>query len=185
MKETAPALWHRVGQTPWKTALTAVTVVFLSSAYLHIFPDVFSFSTKEYVRTDSDEYAVGLLTDKGERVGSSTHVGGSVFIKTQTIPASIDGGNCPWGWEIYRKVAMAQLGSDPPRVYMYDENLSTWGYNIKEYAPEIQQFLNDNYTRLDNFGYSNLYVRNDYYNEAAEKLSAISSEPAVVENKYE
>lgn len=85
------------------------------------------------------------------------------------------GGACPWFWEWLSDQAMAELRSDPPRVFAYDPNQETWGYKITEYAPEIGGYLKQHYTSLSSLGYAQVYVRNDYYEEAVEKLSGIAS----------
>ena len=48
-----------------------------------------------------------------------------------------------------------------PKVALYNENQVVWGYHIKNYASELVEFMNNNYTRYAGL----VYVRNDYYNE--------------------
>ena len=65
---------------------------------------------------------------------------------------------------------MDELQANPPRVFYFERNLATWGYQITDYAPELVAFVDENYTSLNGLGYGNVYVRNDYYAEAIQLL---------------
>lgn len=68
----------------------------------------------------------------------------------------------PWFWEATGMNAVNELKEKGlPKVALYNENQVVWGYHIKNYASELVEFMNNNYTRYAGL----VYVRNDYYNE--------------------
>lgn len=66
---------------------------------------------------------------------------------------------------------MEELRTNPPRVYLFSPDISTWGVSLPDYAPELLSFVEDNYTPLTALNHPMLYVRNDYYNEACTILN--------------
>lgn len=164
-----PVVWSRIKNSQIKIALLIITSLSLSSNYLQILPNNLSFTTTEYIKTASVEYALDKLTDKYEEVGF-TSLDYSLLLKAGVLPASIYGGACPWFWEWLGDQAIAELYAKFPRVYYYEEDLAVWGYKLADYAPELQHFIDENYRNLGSFGYPDIYVRRDYYNEAISLL---------------
>ena len=114
-------------------------------------------------------HAIKLIADRNEIVGFSTLSTNEVF-ESETLP-SLGNAACPWIWDWVKTCAMEQYSENPPRIFLYDPAYETWGYPIVEYASELNEFIEENYTSLNKLNYSELYVRNDYYDEAYEKIT--------------
>ena len=145
-------------------------VMLIGSKYMTFFPDAFNVSLSGYERT-AEGTALDIITDDNERVGFST-LDYNILMEAKVIPASVYGGACIWMWEWGQEQAMEELTSNPPRVFLYNKDIAVWDYPILEYAGDLNDFINDNYTSLEGLGYPTLYVRNDYYDEAVRKLNS-------------
>ena len=60
------------------------------------------------------------------------------------------------------------LEEDAPRVMIFNPNYQTWGYELKDYAPEVWNYLHEAYECLYLPSCPELYARKDYYQEAQE-----------------
>ncbi len=76
----------------------------------------------------------------------------------------------PWFWE-YSGDSMQLLKDNSPRVCLYSPDWILWGHPISEYAPELVEFIDNTYSPLSNIGYSDIYVRNDYFDDAVHMIS--------------
>ncbi|MCR5212658.1 MAG: hypothetical protein K6C41_08935, partial [Lachnospiraceae bacterium] len=100
-------------------------------------------------------------------------------------------GITPWGWEALSDQVFPVIKENSPRVIVFNPNHTVWNMNLDDYAPELIDYVDDNYTNLSSAyiqayalgttpviskdsgdSPSFVYVRNDYYDEAIEKLSA-------------
>ena len=75
----------------------------------------------------------------------------------------------PWFWDAQREDAMLWLEENKPRVALFSDKYTVWSYKITDYAPELCQYIEENYTQFSE-SFSHLYVRNNYYQEAQEIL---------------
>lgn len=126
-------------------------------------------STSDSAENSADfsmTHAIKLIAEKNEIIGFSTLETNCIF-ESETLP-SYGNAACPWMWEWIKTRAMDEYRNNPPRIFVYDPTYETWGYPIIDYAAELDKFINQNYTLVDEDNYPALYVRNDYYNEAAQ-----------------
>jgi len=114
---------------------------------------------------ESEAFFVDAITDEGDRVGNST-LKESVYIASETVPASIVSGTVRWMWEGAGERAMAQLRADPPKTYVLNKDYAIWGYPIEDFAQDLIDFVEENYTPLSNYSQDHVYVLNSYYDEA-------------------
>ena len=114
---------------------------------------------------------IDALTEAGERVGFST-LDCDVMVMAGVVPASIQGGSVPWFWEQAGEQAMKELRSAPPRVFVFYKHQSVWGYHISDYAPELVEFINENYVRISDRT-EIVWVLKSYYAEAKEIIDAL------------
>lgn len=112
---------------------------------------------------------VDALTERGERVGFST-LDCDVIVMAGVIPASVQAGSVPWFWEQAGEQAMSELLAAPPRVFVFYEHQTVWGYSIKDYAPELVAFVKENYVQI-NESLSTVWVLKSYHDEALEILN--------------
>lgn len=150
-----------------KRALCLFCAVILVTPFLNTFSATISHSDEEYLENEISPLSktVDTLTERGESVGFSM-LNYEVLISSGTIPATSTAGSCPWFWEYAGAEVMEELQSNPPRVFLCDRNLITWDYAIISYAPELIQFLDDNYQSMAPYGHGSLYIHNDYYEQA-------------------
>ncbi len=148
------------------TALMLCFIV-LASPLLHRMAEASNKGLSKYApgEISTTSTAVDLLTETNEKVGFSS-LNYEYLINGKAVVASSNGGSVPWLWEYVGKDVMEQFSQNPPRVYIYDENLAAWGYKITDYAPELKSFIDENYVSLEPYGYADLYVHNTYSEEA-------------------
>jgi len=109
--------------------------------------------------------AVDTLTEDGEGVGFSL-INYEILMSSHTVPATTTGGSCAWLWEYAGAEVMESLQQEAPRVFLFNRDQDIWGYKIADYAQDLIAFIDDNYRPLAEYGYENLYVHNDYYEQA-------------------
>ena len=155
-------------ETMVKRVCIIFCVMLISAKFMTGFTQVFQISLSEYEKTEEGS-VLDMVTEDKERVGFST-LDYNVLMEARVLPASVYGGACAWLWEWYADQAMEELTSDPPRVFLYSPWLEVWGYSVSEYAVNLKEFIDDNYTSFNSLEYSNIYIRNDYYDEAVRKV---------------
>lgn len=74
----------------------------------------------------------------------------------------------PWTYELYADKEMTVLKENQTKVILYEPGYTTWGYARSEYAAPLVAYIMDNYTNLTD----DVYVRNDYLEEATARLDA-------------
>jgi hypothetical protein len=163
-----PTLIQKARPSALKVGALVLAVGFLGSNYLAILPSALSFTTKEYVKTNTATYALGAITDKNERVGFAS-MNYDILMGAGVIPASFGCSDFPWYWEWCGTQEMAELEMNKPRAFLYAP-ANTWGYPFDNYAREITRFVTTHYAHLDTIGYPGVYVLKDYYNEAVMKI---------------
>ncbi|MCI8375951.1 MAG: hypothetical protein HFI29_11040 [Lachnospiraceae bacterium] len=153
----------------WKTAEIICIMIFFSG-YLSVSGNIFSITTDRIAESTYEAYyqrkledIIDNIAEDGERVGFSI-LNYDILMNSHVTPASVTGGSCPWLWEWGGEQAMRELSNHPPRIFLYNPELSTWGYPIKEYAEDLEDFITDYYIRITEVpGVSILYVRKDVY----------------------
>ena len=123
---------------------------------------------------ETTPWYLDVITDKDERVGFST-LECNYMVVADVRPASIQGGSVPWFWDYAGEQAMKELTEAPPRVFLFSVNHEVWGYKIVDYAPELTEFITTNYTPLHEVNQPTLWVLNDYYDEAIQKINEAKS----------
>lgn len=114
---------------------------------------------------DTYEQYLQLLTDKDEDVLFATvdfYHGVNAKRCNLNLPV-----NVPWTYEAYEEQILETL-EDAPRIMIFNPNYQTWGYELKDYAPEVWNYLHEAYECLYLPSCPELYARKDYYQEAQE-----------------
>ncbi len=159
------------------TAAYLMLLLLLAKRYHGVYPTLPALSSEG--GPDSMAYVVDLLTDEGERVGNAT-VMESIYVQSETVPASIVSASVKWVWDGAGDRAMEQLRADPPRVYVLDKDYAIWGYPVQDYAAELVEFVEQNYTPLDKYLQGFVYVRNDYYEEACDIMDSLYGQMSIL-----
>ncbi len=162
-------------KTAFAKAATAVLCIAISSPFISgVLPNLFRMDYAQDVhnfQSDLSARYIDALTEDGEEIGFST-LDCHVPVLSHTIPATLHGGSVPWFWEYESASVMQKLTASPPRVYLYYEDLTVWGYSMRSYAPELVAFIEGNYTKLG-YGTSTVWVLNSYYEEAVSIINAL------------
>lgn len=146
----------------WYHLLLAVMMITITSQYfrsLSTFVNIKNLMVKSKMCQQIEN-----LTEVNEAIWNCWSLNVDIM---NTDRPMIGTGYVPWGWEGYGTASMIKLQQDAPRIIVFDENHVFWDrYAIKEYAPDLVEFIATNYTCMEGM----LYVRNDYYDEAKGKL---------------
>lgn len=170
------ALWKRLrcAECPaWKHGIVILCALMFSGSYLSLLPQLFLLDLSPELDENSTTYCLDQITEHGERVGMGV-MANDVLVDAGVIPAMVTGGSCAWMWEYGGAQAMEELQANPPRVFVFSPDISTWGYALSDYAPELLEYVEDNYMAMTVIDQPMLYVRNDYYNEACAILKTDS-----------
>ena len=133
--------------------------------------------------------AIEAITDKGEVVWNNTFMLDLEMNADRPLIWNI--GMTPWGWEAFSPDVFPLVIENRPRVVVFNPGHSVWDISLADYAPELIDYIDNNYTNLpstyirdyspetaasisEDYGNnpSFVYIRNDYYDEALKKLSA-------------
>ncbi len=76
----------------------------------------------------------------------------------------------PWFWEGCKEDIMDVLQQEKPRVIVYYRDIEVWGYELKGFARELDEFITEEYTPMNAVKQNYIYVRDDYYEEALDIL---------------
>ncbi len=159
----------RKGRT-MMTAVVAGAVLVYTCHYMVACRSVMLMGQNMSLRYVEDEthisYWVNRLTEEDEEVLLTTTETG-ILVEAARVPYKT-GASTPWMYEAFAEEEIANLIEDSPRVAVYQTDYNIWGNFIQEYAPEFCAFIEENYTQLDAERFTELYVRNDYLEEARE-----------------
>lgn len=144
------------------------SMLFLALPYVQTIPRLRTLAAEwdaqMHPGADTYEQYLQLLTDEDEDVLFATvdfyH---GVNAKRCNLNLPI---NVPWTYEAYEEQILDTLETDAPRVMIFNPNYQTWGYELKDYAPEVWNYLHKEYECLYLPNCPELYVRKDYYQEA-------------------
>lgn len=165
-----------------RTAVVIALVLGLLVPHIHFYHNILALPRMaEFTEEEKAEgytSAVDLLTEHNELFASSAMVG---IVLYETDALCISTCTVPWFWEEGHEEVMQTLRASPPRVYLFDPDMTVWGYRFDEYAAELVAFVKENYTCLEALGYPLLYVRNDYAQEAARLIENSPLTPPTIE----
>lgn len=76
----------------------------------------------------------------------------------------------PWFMEEFQQDVINDLEKNKTRVIVNAEDMDIWGYKYVDYAASLRNYILQNYTQIGK-SEANVWVRNDYYEKALEKLN--------------
>lgn len=169
-------LFIGVGKESAKGKITKVAAVLSVVIFATPFMTNFSSITKVADTLNQDPvknensyaYYVNQLTNEDDRI-LMISIDASILVDAQrmTLPSGV---STPWGYEAYGATDMENIVKYNPKVVIYNPDYAIWDYQVKDYAPEICNYIEENYTRLLVPSLTDLYVRNDLYDEAANRF---------------
>ena len=152
------------------TAIFSLCLVIFVTPYLRdAYPNTRTVTCENDIPVGSPSWYIDKITEDGERVGFAT-LDCHVMVQGEVVPATVQAGSVPWFWDFAKEEAMAELNSDPPRVFLFSVHHDVWGYKITDYAPELVEFIYTNYTCLSYIDQPTIWVHNSYIDEVNENI---------------
>lgn len=141
-----------------------ISLLILAMPYCKdMLPNLFSLNLSPRIEPYSTSWYIDEFTDEGEGIGFSL-LNNSYLIDAEVHPA-VTTTAVPWYWDWDKEDIMAELHEKPPRLFVYSPSYEVWGYTITDYAPELNSFIQNNYTSLDMLGQPMLWIINDEYDD--------------------
>lgn len=147
-----------------KQSLLVITLLLILSGYFKNISEVVSIDLKESETPQSK--VLRLITEEDEGVWVVMFNNQDVMLADRIVVGASP--TTPWTWEAFGKRQFKEIKKNPPRVVLFNKDHEVWGHKFSDYAPKVMNYINDNYTLIPNT--SNVYVLNEYYEEALEKL---------------
>lgn len=122
----------------------------------------------------SNEALLLALADEDEYVFENIN-NEDLYLSVNIRAPSYNTAPSPWWWEATREASMAAITADPPRIAIYDGEYSSWGYAVKDFAPELDAFIRENYTLLYDDAPA-FYVRSDCAAQMRKQLADIGED---------
>lgn len=158
----------------YKKILLQLLIFFLFllsfNSYIPFAGDNF-FKAKGYMVSDPLDRYVQTLTTKSDTVWFSNPVPQS-YIKNNREPASRVYGLVPWFADAFSNEVISDLSKNKPKLITFVSEEEVWGHKFKDFAASIYTFIQQDYKVLNQSDpiEKNIYIRNDYYEEAISKL---------------
>lgn len=152
------SIWHQSG--------VVILISFFMLSYISTFSD---FATNNTEEENLEAKYLNCITDEDEAVWQ-TSIGYNPLVMQSDRASVMNAASTPWTWEAFGEINLERLENEKPRVLIYNPEAEVWGYYIKDYAPEMGEYLAENYT---NYPGTSLYIRNDYFEEASKKITRI------------
>lgn len=126
------------------------------------------FDYGEYINGTTYTYAqyINCITEEDEAIWQAA-IDFNTMVMLSDRPSLMNAASTPWTWEAFSDWNMERLEKEQPRVVIYNPGSVVWDYRIQDYAPQIGEYLAENYT---NYPGSFIYIINDYYDEAYSKI---------------
>ncbi|MCM1499262.1 MAG: hypothetical protein NC124_12420 [Clostridium sp.] len=106
------------------------------------------------------------ITDSEETIWMATFDNADAMLADRVVTGAEV--TTPWTWEGIGKKRWKKFKENAPRVAIFSEGHECWGHKIADYAPKVVKYIKKNYTLIPD---TCVYVRNDYYEEACEKIA--------------
>lgn len=113
--------------------------------------------------------AIQKVTRSDERIHVTT-LSSELYINANRLPLLSAPSSVPWMYEMFKDKELEALKAAKPRIIIFQPDWNVWGYNILDYAPELVAYMEENYSTTGGNYLENLYVRNDYLDEAKKLL---------------
>lgn len=140
-------------------------LLIISGNYMCTFTDLVACK-----KIEEDNYiadVVEIITDKDEAIWNNALAYNTISIASKR-PEIKQAAMVPWFWEVANDEILNGWNGKPPRVALFNMDQEVWGKSIKDYAPDLLQYIEDNYCQYQDV----LYIRKDYYDSAVDKINA-------------
>ena len=158
----------------WRRALPAAVALMLGAAF--ILPEAGMVRSWSYVpkllaereHRESNREVLEILAEPGEQIHTDDlyFSGQTVMRNGLRLAEACPGAGNPWFWEYYGERELASLKENKTRIVVMDLDGEVWGYRLRDYAAELVDYVEENYTSVG----PNLYVSNEVYPAALARL---------------
>lgn len=127
----------------------------------------------------------GPIGTKEELIETFVEPGGSYFdssldlapyINTKRLPTGGIGGIVPWFTDMLEDDFVSRIDTEKPQIIFHDPNGEVWGFKIKDYAPKLNSYISEHYTRVhltEGDFTQGLWVRNENKSEIERRIGEI------------
>lgn len=164
-------IWHSFTNAGVLLKMGIVCVVFVisSNAVMQI-QDIWENSGKEELNEADSSFYLKKLTEENEEIGFAG-VNYDYLVEANRSMANKNPSS-PWVWEAIGEEIIESFNRKTPRVILYQGEVEVWGYKLKEFAPELDEFIKLNYKNMSICGQESIFVKNNYYEEALKRVGA-------------
>ena len=124
----------------------------------------------KYVETSDTAKYINALTKKNEKIFLVGFNEYNDYNAYNRMPATRLVHIHPWFMEEFQQDVINDLEKNKTRVIVNAEDMDIWGYKYVDYAASLRNYILQNYTQIGK-SEANVWVRNDYYEKAFEKLN--------------
>ena len=124
----------------------------------------------KYVETSDTAKYINALTKKNEKIFLVGFNEYNDYNAYNRMPATRLVHIHPWFMEEFQQDVINDLEKNKTRVIVNAEDMDIWGYKYVDYAASLRNYILQNYTQIGK-SEANVWVRNDYYEKALEKLN--------------
>lgn len=149
--------------------LSLCLIMFVTPYFEYMYPNTKTITCENDKPVGSTGWYLDKMTEDGERVGFSI-LNCDIMVHGNVVPATSQAGSVPWFWDFAKEQTMAELNSDPPRVFLFSSSHDVWGNAITNYAPELVDFIYSNYVCLSYIDQPLIWVHNSYIDEVNENI---------------
>ena len=123
---------------------------------------------RKQVYPDSNRYVFEILAEPGERIHTDdiSESATTIMRNDLRLEEGSLGASNPWFYEYYGEREVQMLKEDQARLVIYQPDGTLWGHAVRDYAPELTAYIEENYTPIG----MNVYIRKEDYPAAMEKL---------------
>ncbi|QSF44670.1 hypothetical protein [Paenibacillus tianjinensis] len=117
-----------------------------------------------------DSY-IQKLTNKDDLIWI-TNLTTQSYINNHRRPAVRVATLVPWFYDAYKTEMLEDLKRNKPKLIIFEKDNEVWGHVYSQFAPEIFEYINENYIALNENDSTekNIYVEKENYNEISAQL---------------
>ena len=127
-------------------------------------PEAFTYSPVQ----ENNRELLELATDPGDRihVGDISMTSEKVMVYGLRLDKATLASSNPWFNEVFGKEELAYLKEQKTKVVILDLDGALWGYRIRDYAPDLVNYIEENYEQID----GQMYIYRDAMPEVRARM---------------
>ena len=143
--------------------LAVLSIFFLLVPFWSDMSGLSNLSAKEEKNVEAK--IIEQITEPDEAIWQLDFENNTVMLSDRASIANVAA--VPWMWEGEKNRVLNKIENDMPRVTLFNQEQEVWGYKMKEYAPEIVDFIEQNYEQYNG---TSIYIRKDSFESLTKKI---------------